>query len=244
MKTIQTILRDELKVMRKVKREAEKRLKDAPIGNLRVDNKGGRNEYYYKSEQEEKKNGRYLKKEELVLAAKIAQRDYDRKIVRLAEERSKAIMSFLEKYEDTSLKKLYENTKIGRKNLIAADIISDEAYASQWRAVKYKGKKFEEGVAEIMTEQGERVRSKSEKIIADKLFRLGIVYRYECPLMLKEKITVYPDFTILKLPERKEVYLEHFGMMDDPKYVEQAVRKLALYERNGIYLGGEFVCDF
>ena len=33
-------------------------------------------------------------------------------------------------------------------------------------------------------EKGERVRSKSEKIIADKLYMLGIPYRYEYPLVL------------------------------------------------------------
>ena len=151
---------------------------------------------------------------------------------------------FLEKYERTSLKKLYEKTVAGRKNLITADIVSDEEYALQWRKAEYKKKKFEGEVCEIVTEQGERVRSKSEKIIADKLYRLGIPYRYECPLMLKENVKVHPDFTILKLPERKEVYLEHFGMMDDPKYAEQAIRKLALYERNGIYLGVNLFVTF
>lgn len=36
-------------------------------------------------------------------------------------------------------------------------------------AVQYKGKDFEDDSYEIITEKGERVRSKSEKIIADKL---------------------------------------------------------------------------
>ena len=244
MKTMKTILEEEVKMLRKVKREAEKRLKNAPDGNLRVENKTGRSEYYYRAEGNERKNGRYLKKDELDVATRIAQRDYDRKIVKLAEERIRAISIFLEKYERTSLKKLYENTKLGRKNLISAEVVSDEEYARQWQEVKYKGKKIEGEMYEIVTEQGERVRSKSEKIIADKLYRLGIPYRYECPLVLKENIMLHPDFTILKLPERKEVYLEHFGMMDDPAYAEQAIRKLALYERNGIYLGVNLFVTF
>ena len=99
------------------------------------------------------------------------------------------------------------------------------------------GKKFVDGDIEIITERGERVRSKSEKIIADKLFSLGIPYRYEYPLDLSGGVRVYPDFTILKLPEREEVYLEHFGMMDDTDYVEKVLYKLNTYEKNKIYPG-------
>ena len=53
----------------------------------------------------------------------------------------------------------------------------------------------------------------------------------------KENIKVYPDFTILRMPEREEVYLEHFGMMDDMDYVNNTMLKLNTYERNGVYLG-------
>ena len=88
-----------------------------------------------------------------------------------------------------------------------------------------------------MTENGERVRSKSEKIIADKLHALGVPYRYEYPLVLDGNMKIYPDFTMLRMPEREEIYLEHFGLMDDEGYVEKVMWKLNTYERNGIYLG-------
>ena len=39
------------------------------------------------------------------------------------------------------------------------------------------------------------------------------------------------------MPEREEVYLEHFGMMDDFDYVRNVMRKLNTYEKNGIYIG-------
>ena len=88
-----------------------------------------------------------------------------------------------------------------------------------------------------MTENGERVRSKSEKIIADKLHALGVPYRYEYPLVLDGNMKIYPDFMMLRMPEREETYLEHFGLMDDEGYVEKVMWKLNTYERNGIYLG-------
>jgi len=58
-----------------------------------------------------------------------------------------------------------------------------------------------------------------------------IPYRYEYPLVLAGNVKVYPDFTILKMPEREEVYLEHFGMMDDIDYVDSAMYKLSTYEK-------------
>ena len=88
-----------------------------------------------------------------------------------------------------------------------------------------------------LLQKEERVRSKSEKIIADKLYSLGIPYRYECPLTLAGNIKMYPDFTILRMMTREEVYLEHFGMMDDANYVENVIFKLNTYEKNDIYLG-------
>ena len=182
-------------------------------------------------------NGRYTKKSERNLAKGIAQRDYDANVVKNAEARVRAIDIFLDKYEKTSLKILYQKINPHRRELIDAPIISDDEFIKRWQEVEYVGKSFEEDYQEIITEKGERVRSKSEKIIADKLFLLGIPYRYEYPLVLTGNIKVYPDFTILRMPEREEVYLEHFGMMDDSNYVENVIYKLNSYEKNGIYLG-------
>ena len=81
------------------------------------------------------------------------------------------------------------------------------------------------------------MRSKSEKIIADRLFALGSSYRYEFPLQLNGNVVVYPDFTLLNIDTREEIYLEHCGLMDDPRYVQNLMFKLKTYEKNGIYLG-------
>lgn len=67
----------------------------------------------------------------------------------------------------------------------------------QWISMEYNGNEFQEGTPVIMTERGERVRSKSEKILADYFYRNGILYKYECPLYLKYFGTIYPDFTFL-----------------------------------------------
>ena len=114
----------------------------------------------------------------------------------------------------------------------------------RWYDSEYHGKEFYEGTAEIVTEKGERVRSKSEKILADYFYRNNILYQYENPLYLKGYGTVYPDFTFLSKKTRKEIYWEHEGMMDKPEYAKSAVKKIESYQRNGIHLGERLILTF
>ena len=115
---------------------------------------------------------------------------------------------------------------------------------ARWYDSEYHGKEFYEGTAEIVTEKGERVRSKSEKILADYFYRNNILYQYEKPLYLKGYGTIYPDFTFLSKKTRKEIYWEHEGMMDKPEYAKSAVKKIESYQRNGIHLGERLILTF
>ena len=238
MKTIETMLKEEMKQLQGIIKEANKRLQNVPKGRLRVSNKKTHMEYYYiDGGGEGKKNGRYLGKKEKGLAKQIAQRDYDNVLVKSLTEQRNAIECFLKKYKRNSLDAVYENTNSYRRELLDKVYVSDEEYIRQWLRVQYEGKELFDDMPFFMTERGERVRSKSEKIIADKLYMMGIPYRYEYPLVLNDDIIVYPDFTILRMPGREEVYLEHLGMMDNMDYVNTTLYKINTYENNGIYLG-------
>lgn len=242
MRTIESLLKEELYELKELTAKAKKRLEKAPEGQLRVRKRKNVEEFYYRNgrngnERERRENGRYLKKDEIGMASRLAQRDYDVCFIRKAEERIKAMDRFLKLYDKTSLKKLYQKINPQRKKLIVPAVLSDEEFVRLWESVEYKGKSFEDDENVIITDRGERVRSKSEKIIADKLNALGIPYRYEYPLILEGGVKIYPDFTILRMSTREEVYLEHFGMMDDMNYVEKAIYKLNTYEKNQIYLG-------
>ena len=94
------------------------------------------------------------------------------------------------------------------------------------------------------SEKGERVRSKSEIIIANLLNKQGIPYRYEYPVYLSGWGKVYPDFTLLNVRERKEIYWEHLGRMSDADYAEMAIQKIALYEQNNIFIGDKLILTF
>lgn len=82
------------------------------------------------------------------------------------------------------------------------------------------------------TVSGERVRSKSEAIIAMLLHLNAIPYRYECALSLGG-VTLFPDFTIRHPVTGVLYYWEHFGLMDDPAYAKNAGSKLSLYAETG-----------
>ena len=138
---------------------------------------------------------------------------------------------------DMTIEEIYKNLHIERQKIITPIRETDEQYKQKWEAVEYKPKEIDDMVPVIKTERGELVRSKSELIIADLLYREGIPYRYECPLLLKGHRLIHPDFTTLNVRKRKVLYWEHLGMMDDAEYASKAVNRLNELEENGIVNG-------
>ena len=79
------------------------------------------------------------------------------------------------------------------------------------------------------TDKGERVRSKSEVLIANELYRHGIPYRYEYPVFNNGVIMAAPDFNCLNVRLRKEYYWEHLGMMGKEEYANRNTAKIEKY---------------
>ena len=241
MKYIEEQLYLEKKKLENELNKVEKRLKKMPKGRICVRQKGNRVEYYYQKENETntktERNEKYIKKENIHIVKRIIQRDYDSSLAKNIKKRIKIIEDFLIKYSETDVSKVYEKTTKNRRVLLEHAIISDKEYVKQWENVTYTGKNFPDNTTELYSNRGERVRSKSEKIIADRLQVLGIPYRYEYPLQLKNDITIYPDFTLLNIDTKEEIYLEHCGLMSEQNYVDNLIFKLKTYEKNGIYLG-------
>ena len=192
-------------------------LKDAPTGGLRVSMRNGYPRYYNCTKKGDTL-GNYICRSDLQLARQLAQKEYDQKVMKELAKTIKWIRQVVDASPYNSLNDIWEQMHPAKKSFIHPYTLSDEEYRKQWEGITYVGKSFDETTSEIYTDRGERVRSKSEKIIADKLYSMKIPYRYEYPLKLSGFGTVYPDFTILNLRTRKEYYLEHFGMMDEPKF--------------------------
>ena len=236
-------LMEEVRVLDEIIIKAEKSLENASDGILRI-SRSGNTTQYYKREDEKDRNGKYIKKRDMCLVYELAQKEYDRNILLAAKEQREKIEKFLEQYMPNRLMNIYDSMSKERQLLTSPYVLSEEQYASIWENKIYIGKEFGVDVPEIYTEKGERVRSKSEKILADKFKLMNIPYLYECPLYLNGYGTVYPDFTLLNRRTRQEYYFEHFGRMDDAKYAEKVVKKIESYEKNGIYPGEKLLMTF
>lgn len=186
----------------KVKKEKEKALMNAPEGNLRVCCHGNRVQYYLRNDPKDF-SGVYIKNKDLSVAQKLAQKDYDRKVLGTVERELNVIHKFLAEYPQLCAERVFESLHRERKKLIKPIQEPEDELVKKWQAVEYQGKGFKD----------------------------NIPYRYEYPIYLEGIGMVYPDFTTLNVKLRKEIYWEHMGMMDDPEYVEKALQKIAAYEQ-------------
>lgn len=250
---------EQIVLLDKVIERCENCLKNAPEGSLRV-TKNKNNYQFYHRVDGRNTTGKYLKKSERELAAQLAQKDYALKMLRLAMTKKKEMEKCAIEYDWKEFENVHKKILLPKQELIVPFVLSEEEYVIKWEqqnkeileqmkkqgSKKYKNiNKFElTNENGILTEKGELVRSKSEKILADKLYMMGIPYVYELPLYLKGYGNVRPDFTVLNKRMRKTLYLEHFGMMEDTEYCEKAIKKIELYEKNGIYVGKNLIVTY
>lgn len=190
----------------------------------------------------------YLPKKETKLIQALAQKDYDTRFIKTAEKLAKTTDWIIRigaerdiHYFYQALAQVYTDLPEARRQFVIPYVLPDDLYVAAWKDVKYEGKGFWDDDPIHRTDNGERVRSKSEKMIADRLLTMNIPYRYEYPLSTKALGTIYPDFTLLDVWSRREVILEHFGLMGDPDYCDRMIRKYYTYIQEGYALGIDFL---
>lgn len=189
-------------------------------------------------------DGKYKsKKQELEKIKKIAQVEYRGKLLVLLEKKSNSIRK-VERF-DALISDLYHRLPEGKKVLFEPDVMLIDKVIAEFEQSAYEGLGFaEDDRTEFFTNKGERVRSKSEKIIADELARYDIPYKYEKPLTLLidgKIIDFYPDFTVICRSTGKVMYLEHLGMMDNTQYYNNVLNKLDAYEKNDLLIGRDII---
>lgn len=236
MNEIKELLKTREIQLQNLKKEIEKSLKKAPKGSLRICKSKNRTQFYHRTNPKDF-SGKYIPKKNHILAKNLAQKDYNQKLLVSIKKELFSIQKYLQTFPELNAEEIVFSLHPERQKLIIPVYESDDIFVENWNAVQYEGKFFNDYSPEYFTTKGERVRSKSEIIIADTLENNGIPYRYEYPLYLKNFGQIYPDFTVLNVRTRKEFVWEHFGMMDDPIYAENAIQKIATYEQNGFFPG-------
>lgn len=214
-----------------------------PKGNLRIRNDRGNPRYYHIVELGDSQ-GKYISKKNHELAYQLAQKDYLQKLYQEAKEELQDINAFLKKHEQMALEDIYDNLNTYRKELVTPIVLSDELFVKQWESKTYETNPYHVEEKVYQTKKDELVRSKSEVMLADMYYELGIPYRYEAGLQLKNGKRKYPDFTLLKVKTREIIYHEHLGLLDNEEYLHANLNKLDEYRNNGIYLGKNLLITY
>ena len=221
----------------------KKALEHAPEGCLRVCPRG-RSVHYYLRSGEYGPNGKYLSKDQLDLAHVLAQKKYDLHVLHAAEKERQILSRLNHLYQSRQTPEdVFLKESEVRQKIIAPIEPTDKMYVDKWLSEPFEQLESHDKPAGYFSDNNEQMRSKSEVLIANMLKKNKIPYRYECALKLNNR-TVFPDFTVLNVRDRKEMYWEHFGLLDDPDYLEKSLAKVTAYELSGYYPGDRLIISF
>ena len=233
----------------------------------------GRPAFFYRT-----KDGKqvYLNHTNEKLIRKLASDYYERKMKAIALREKKQIdscIAILEKDKDIS--DVDNTSKLIPEAVMEFAVLSEltaEGYARKWQnsnnIVKKRRSHKQDDYHKYKTLRGEYVGSKSEVIIADRLFVKGIPYHYEIAftpeaiidksrpgidetgrLLGYEAIgfgpdspdTLHPDFYVLNKRTRKAYYWEHLGKMDDPEYCRKNFNRFMRILDAGYVIGEDLL---
>ena len=208
------------------------------LEKVRIINVRGTTQFYLLKNSKDTK-GVYIPKSQIAKIKEIVQGSYNKILLRTAKKELRSLTAFY-KSQKRNVSTICNRYSEQRIKLLSLATLPAPLYAQKWLSTEYKGKTFAPETPVLLTSSNLRVRSKSEIIIAETLEKLGIPFRYEFPHKIGGT-TFYPDFTCLNLRTRKEIIWEHFGLMDDQDYVNQALKKIALFQKQGYYSGTNFI---
>lgn len=151
--------------------------------------------------------------------------------------------------EKSDVDKVTQRIPEAIKDNLSYSELTNEGYARRWqegnKVVKKRRIHDKDDYHRFKTIRGDYVGSKSEVIIADRLYVKGIPYHYEIAFTPEAEIdvsrpvydqfgfiagyevigfspfdqdTLHPDFYVLNKRTRKAYFWEHLGKMDDPSY--------------------------
>ncbi|MDO4605285.1 MAG: hypothetical protein Q4B23_04830 [Helcococcus sp.] len=211
-------------------------------GSLNIDTRGKSPVYNHIIYKNNKKISNYITKSDLSFAKLLAQHSYNNKLESKINKILNAIRKLNSLYEEHAIDEIYNNLSLERQKLVTPIKPTWKQIVALWENQEYKNNTYENNT-NIYTKKNEIVKSKSERLIADILYEMDIPYKYEYPVKLKDGRTVYPDFIILTR-NRNQILFEHFGMMDNSDYANDAIDKIYRYAEMGFIQGKNIIYTF
>ena len=220
-------------------KEAALKLK-GPEGHVRCVQRGSRAEYYWRKDTDNT-TGTYLSTTSLGTAEFLAQRTYDKAILKYAKGELNRIISLLKHHQSHNIDRIYEGYCPARQNLVNPISMTDDEYIASFLSTEYAENTYrlEDKIHE--SKLGVKMRSKSEVLIANIFTDLGAPYLYEFPVNLGYYGVRLSDFIVLNVRLRKVFYCEHFGMMDNADYCAKSLEKIHAYEKSGYFPGSDLI---
>lgn len=249
------LVKNRLIKMRLLLQQKQSELSNVPKGKLRIIKNHGTEQYYHITEKGNR-NGKYIPKKNIQLVKSLLQQEYNKKLIAELATQIESMENFCSSYNPQKLQSLYEHIPQNRRKMIQSAHLTMEEYVKEWQSVTYNSLPFDDALPEHYVSNGQRVRSKSEILIAEALIREKIPFRYEYPVKVRlytaaanveglgNTIHVHPDFYCLNIRTGKEYIWEHFGMMDDADYASKAIAKLNNYALNGWHHGQNLIATF
>lgn len=226
----------------------EEYIQDAPPGYLHRLVRNGKS-YYERCEFICKANrtGRksrevtYLPGSDFSVITKLAVKSYCIALSQILLKNESAIRTFESHFEyfpeQAALKKL-PNWEVDIISQNTQFVIEDKI--KRWLAEPCNQNPYKSEQRNVATLRGDCVRSKSERDIADALFRHSIPYRTDCEIQTSQG-PIYADFVILHPKTMELYYWEHFGMLDSANYISKNFDRVARYAAEGILVGERLI---
>ena len=204
--------------LEKTQSKLEARLAKAPDGRLATSRQS---RYSYASFYHVSKDGNrvYLDQSQKETIAALAQKEYDRKALKVVKEELMRLKMVLPYVKMQKLEDVYDRCLSEKRSFITPIVLSDEEFRQRWLSQAYVKKQPLENDHPFPTEKGDIVCSKTEAQEADYMFYHSYDYLYEKRLQLLDR-------------GRPEGY-QH-SMFD----------KIRLYEENGYVIGQNFLFTF
>ncbi|MBO7348631.1 MAG: hypothetical protein J6U27_01590 [Spirochaetales bacterium] len=221
--------------------------------------------YTYLSASNNKEISQFAQKRYLRELKKVAKRE-------IAQLEKCLIILNSEKDGISDINEVYDSLPEALKPFVKPLSLSDDDYATQWQegnlVVKRKRIHAEDDYHKFKTIRGDYVGSKSEAIIADRLFVNNIPYHYEVAFTPEaepdssrpvfdaygrlvgfdaigfnptDRDTLHPDFYVLNKRTRKAYFWEHLGRLSDPKYCTDNLNRMVRIIDAGYTIGEEIL---
>ena len=169
--------------------------------------------------------------------------------IRLLDKNIRAATQFLNGYKASDpqtvlngLPQIYRALPPGRCFQVKKPVNVEEWRNNLLELKKVHPPKYPEELT-LTCDDGTVVRTKSEQVIANMLYSLGIPYVYEAPLKVGD-IWIHPDFTIYIECRNRVYYIEHMGFFASEEYADRNEPRLSEYIRAGILPDEKLILSF